>query len=304
MALKFLDKRFIGSIIVDAFQEHFNTEMDPANGQWFTNGPNNNGGLYGSLIDSLASSLVFLPNEVVLTPHKLAADTAIIDNRNGLTPKSSVTLSYSTTETATTTHSTTNALKAGVGTDIKASGTFFGVGVDVTTKISTEYSYSWNDATTQSKAETKQFSQTVPTEVPQGKVYQVVLTCDKTDLKAPYYADIVISGNSTANFANAVNGEKTWVVDAGTLCEWINKFGSAAAESSMYMRDPNKPTQGLIRMRGNLTSAITANFVVNTYDVTDTFNATGKAIIKNDQLLGTKDLNQFAQKLVSEKVLS
>ena len=303
MSLKFLDKRFIGAIIVDAFQQHFDTEMDPANGQWFTNGPNNNGGLYGSLVDSLASSLVFLQNEVVMTPHKLAADTAIIDNRNGLTPKSSVTLAYSTTETATTSHSTTNALKTGVGVDIKASGTFLGVGVDVTTKISTEYSFSWTDAVTKSTAETKQFSQTVPTEVPQGKVFQVVLTCDKTDLKAPYYADITITGNATANFASPVNGQNTWVIDAGTLCEWINKFGSAGSESPMYMRDPNNPDQGLIRMRGTLTSAITANFVVNTYDITDTYNATGKAAVENDHLFAANELNQLNQNLISQKAI-
>ncbi|WP_342088752.1 ETX/MTX2 family pore-forming toxin [Dyadobacter sp. OTU695] len=303
MSLKFLDKQTIGSIIVDAFQEQLNTEMDPANGQWFTNGPNNNGGLYGSLVDTLATSLVFLPNELVLTPHKLAADTAIIDNRNGLTPKSSITLSYSTTETTTTTHTVSNALKVGIGVDIKASAKFFGSGVDITTKISTDYTYSWSDAVSKTASETKQFSQTVPVEVPVGRVYQVVLTCDKTNMNAPYYADVTLTGVSTANFAGVVNGKNTWVIDAGTICDWINRSGSAGGESHMYLRDPQVPGQGLIRMRGSLTSSITANFVVNTYDITDTYNATGKAAVENDHLFADNELASLNHKLVSEKVI-
>ncbi len=306
MSLKFLDKHTIGAIITDAFQQKLETEIDPANGQWFTNGPNNNGGLYGSLVDTLASSLVFLPNEVVLTPHKIAAATAIVDNRNGLTPKQTVALTFSTANTSTTTHSTTHSLKSGIAEDIKTSATFFGTGVDITTKISTEYSFSWNDAVTKSTSETKQFSQSVPTEVPSGKVYQVVLTCDKTDLNAPYYADIKISGTSTANFASPVNGRNTWVIDAGTLCEWINQFGSAASmnDTSIYVRNPNEPTEGLIRMRGNLTAANTANFVVNTYDITDTYNATGKAVVESNQVLTATELDQLAQNTVNQKSIS
>ncbi|MBO0932286.1 ETX/MTX2 family pore-forming toxin [Fibrella aquatilis] len=302
MSLKFLDKHIVGAIIVDAFQQELNTEKDPADGQWFTNGPSNNGGLYGNLADALASALVFLPNEVVLTPRKLAAATATVDNRNGLTPKQTVTLTYSTTDTATTSHTTTNALKQGLSVTIKASGKFMGVGLEVSTQVSTEYSYSWSDTKTESKAETKQFSQSVPTDVPAGKVYQVVLTCDKTDLKAPYHADIIITGKATANFASPVNGQKTWAIDAGTLCEWINKYGSAGDESSMYMRDPANPTQGLIRMNGQLTSAVTANFSVNTYDVTDTYNATGKPPIETNQTFAGNELDKLGQKLNSKKI--
>lgn len=304
MALKFLDKRIIGAIIVDAFQQQLNTEMDPANGQWFTNGPGNNGGLYGSLVDSLASALVFLPNEVVLTPNKLAAATAVADNRNGLTPKQTLALTYSRADTATTSHTTTNALKVGIGVDIKAKAEFLGNGVEVTTKISTEYSYSWSDTVTSASSETKQFALSVPTDIPTGKVFQVVLTCDKTDLKAPYYADIIISGKATANFASPVNGKTTWVIDAGTLCEWINKFGSAGDESSKYMRDPANPTQGFIRLRGNLTSAITANFVVNTYDITDSYNATGKPVIETNQTFAPNELDRLNQKLIEKKGVS
>ena len=301
MSLNFLDKQKIGAIIVDAFQEQLNTEMDPADGQWFTNGPNNNGGLYGSLKDQLSSALVFLPNELTLAPSKIAADTAIIDNRNGLTPKASVTLTYSTTETSTTTHTVSNALKVGLGVDIKASASFLGTGVDVTTKISTDYTFSWSNSVSKTTSETKQFSQTVPIEVPNGRVYQVVLACDKISLNAPYYADVILTGTSTANFAHPVNGKKTWAIDAGTLCDWINQSGSAGGDSYMYIRDPQTAGQGLIRMRGSLTSSVTVNFVVNTYDITDTYNATGKAPIQPDQVLASNEMAALSDQLVSEE---
>lgn len=293
MNLKFIDKRIIGGIIIDAFQQNFETEMDPADGQWFTNGPDNNGGLYGKLVDALASELVFLQNETSMQPNKIAAAVATIDNRNGLTPKQTVTLSYSSTNTCSTTHSTTNAIKVGIGVDIKAKATFLGTGAEVTTKISTDYTFSWNDANTKTDSETKQFSQSVPTEVPNGKVYQVVLVVDKTTLNAPYYADILLSGKSTANFKSPVNGKKTWVIDAGTLCEWINKFGSAGDESYKYMKDPNDPTRGLIRLRGNLNASVTANFTVNTYDVTDSYNATNKGTIEPNQSISPSDLDNL-----------
>jgi hypothetical protein len=275
--------------------------MDPADGQWFTNGPDNNGGLYGHLNDQLSSALVFLPNELTLAPSKIAADTAIIDNRNGLTPKASVTLTFSTTETSTTTHTVSNALKVGIGVDIKASATFFGTGVDVTTKVSTDYTFSWSDSVSKTTSETKQFSQTVPVEVPNGRVYQVVLACDKISLNAPYFADVLITGASTANFAHPVSGKKTWEIDAGTLCDWINQSGSAGGDSHMYIRDPKTAGQGMIRMRGSLTSSITVNFVVNTYDITDAYNATGKAPIQPDEVLASSELAALSDQLVSEE---
>jgi hypothetical protein len=39
MALQFLDNRLVGGYIIDAWQNQLNTEMDPANGQWFTADP-------------------------------------------------------------------------------------------------------------------------------------------------------------------------------------------------------------------------------------------------------------------------
>jgi Clostridium epsilon toxin ETX/Bacillus mosquitocidal toxin MTX2 len=278
MALQFFDKRVIGAYIVDAWQNHFNTEMDPADGQWFTNGPNNNGGLYGRLTDTLATELVFDESKQIFTPHQIAAATAIADNRDGLTPEQTVTLTYSYSDATSSTHSTTNGLKVGVGVDIKAKATFLGAGGEVTTKISTEYTYSWTDATTVSKSETKTFQQSIPVRnIPKGKVYQVVLLCNKNELRIPYHADIYLSGQSSACFASPVNGQKIWAVDAGTLCEWINQFGSAGDESYKYGRDPNNPLQGVVALLGNMTATQTANFTARTSDITDSFTGSEEA---------------------------
>jgi len=95
MSLQFLDQKLLGQYILDAWQQAFETEMDPSDGQWYTRSPNSaHGGLYGGLTDTLASALVFDESKKIFTPHQIIADTAIVDNRNGLTPTSTVTLSY------------------------------------------------------------------------------------------------------------------------------------------------------------------------------------------------------------------
>lgn len=269
MTLQFLDKKLIGAYLVDAWQNHFNTEMDPANGQWFTNGPDNNGGLYGKLTDTLVSELVFDKSKTIFTPNQVAAATGIADNRNGLTPNQTVTLTYQYSDVISSSHSTTNALKIGVGVDTKFTGNLVFVNTEVTAKFNTEYSFSWTDATTATKTETRTLTQTIPVTIPSGKIYQVVLLCNKNELKIPYSANILISGQSAACFASPINGQNIWIFDAGTLCSWINQYGSAGDESYKYGRDPNNPSQGMISLQGTMTATQTTNFIARTFDVTD-----------------------------------
>jgi hypothetical protein len=288
MPLQFFDRRLIGGYVVDAWQKHFNTEMDPADGQWFTNGPGNNGGLYGKLTDTLASELVFDQSKRVFMPNQKVASTWTIDNRDGFTPEQTVTLTYSYQDSTTSTHATTNGLKVGVGFDIKAKAEFFGAGAETTTKFSTEYTYSWTDTNSTAKTETKTFSQVVPVRnVPKGKVYQLVLLCNEDKLKIPYHADIYLSGSSSACFANPVNGQKIWTVDAGTLCEWINEFGSAGEESYKYGRNPDNPQQGMISLLGNLTATQTLNFMARTSDITASFTGSQASSGDSTPLPGT-----------------
>lgn len=275
MALQFLDKRLIGQYIVDAWQNALDTELDPADGQWYTNGPNNSRlGLYGGLTDALATELIFDNDKKVLTPHQAVADTAIVDNRNGLTPSSTVTLSYAYSDSLSSSHSTTNALKVGVGYDLQVKYSLAGFEAQDTYKFSFEYNYSWTDATTTTHTETQTFTQVVPVNVPAGKVYQLRLLCNKEQLRIPYHADIYISGESEACFASPVNGQKIWKASAGDLCAWINQYGSAEKESYKYGRDPQDPSRGVIALQGTLTATQTTNFTAGIYDVTDSFKGT------------------------------
>jgi len=276
MALQFLDTRLVGAYIVDAWQNHFNTEQDPADGQWFTNGPGNNGGLFGKLTDSLASELVFDASKQVFSTKLFSADSNIVDNRNGLQSKVSTTLTYQYTNSSTVTHSTTNGLKVGAGLKI-TNKTSLGVpatGANETTvevSFSTEYSYSWTDTTTQIETETQTVSRTTELVVPSGKVYQQVLTCNKDRLTIPFHADIYLAGKSFACFRDPVKGQNIWGIDAGTLCEWINQFGSAGEASVQYGRDPKQPERGVIALQGTMSAEQSRNFMVYTLDITDSF---------------------------------
>jgi hypothetical protein len=302
MSLQFLDKRLIGAYIIDAWQNHLSTEMDPADGQWFTNGPDNNGGLYGKLTDKLASELVFDESKKNFTPHQIAANSGIADNRNGLTPEQTLTLTYAYQDSSSSSHSTTNALKVGVGVDVKFTGSLVLAGTEVTAKFSTEYSYSWTNATTITKTETKTFTQTVPVKnIPNGKIYQVVLLCNNDELKIPYTANIYLSGQSSACFASPVNGQKIWTVDAGTLCSWINQYGSAGEESYKYGRDPQDPLQGMISLQGTITANQTANFTARTLDITDSFKGTDADSIK--RVVVGSNISLSSANMVSEEAL-
>ena len=278
MALQFLDTRLVGAYIVDAWQNHFETEKDPADGQWFTNGPGNNGGLFGKLTDSLASELIFDESKKVFSTHLFSADSNIVDNRNGLQSKVETTLTYMYSNSSTVTHSTTNGLKVGSSLKI-ANKTSIGVpatGVNETTvevAFNTEYSYSWSDTTTKTATETQTVSRKTDLTVPIGKVYQQILTCNKDTLKLPFAANIYLTGKSFACFGTPVNGQKIWDIDAGTLCEWINQFGSAGEVSHQYGRDPSNRERGIIALQGTMSAEQSRNFMVYTLDITDTYNA-------------------------------
>jgi hypothetical protein len=269
MPIQFIDLRLFSGYVVDAWQNHLNTEMDPANGQWYTNGPGNNGGLYGLLTDQLASQLVFDTTKQVFTPHQVAAASGIVNNLNGLTPSQTVSLLYSYQDSSTTTHATTNTFQQGISVAIKAGEKDV---FEVTTTLSFQYSYSWTDTTSTTTSETKTFTESIPTTVPSGKVYQVLLMCNKQDLSIPYSANVYLTGTSTANFASPVQGHTTWSASAGDICAWINQFGSAGGDSYMFGRDPQNPQQGILTLPGKLTATTTANFSVMTLDVTSTFN--------------------------------
>jgi len=271
MSLQSIDKRSFGAIVIDAWQQHLGTEMDPADGQWFSNGPDNNGGLYGHVTDKVRDELVFDSSQHDATLNKVTGMTGIADNRNGLQPKQVVSLAHTYQDTITTTHASTHTVKFGTKVSWKGKMSLLVAEAELTVEISGEYSFSWTDTVSVSQSKTQTFSQQIPVDIPAGKVYQVILLVDVQEIKIPFYADLVISGQSTTNFRAPVNGQKVWTADAGTLCDWISRFGSAGLDSPHFTSDPNDRSRGLMRTRGVLNVQRSVNFTAVTKDITGKF---------------------------------
>ena len=147
----------------------------------------------------------------------------------------------------------------------------FGIGADITTKMSFEYTHSWTDSTSESETRSYTFRQSAPITVPAGKVYKVVLTAKSQKLTVPYRALIYVDGVTETWFEDRVKGHNNWSLRAGEAFEKIGQWGKAGAESHSYGRDPQKFWQGVITQYGKVTAQQTANFVAQVYDITASF---------------------------------
>jgi hypothetical protein len=269
MALQFLDKTLIGSYLSAMWKKDLNTGEDPPNGKWYENGANGDGiGLYGGLTDSAATQLQLNESSKQYLPEAVVCDTATLDNLNGLAPSSTVQLSYQYSKGSSTTHSTTDSIKVGVGVDIKASATIFGIGADVTTKFSFDYTHSWSTTTAETESQTYTFSQSVPVNVPEGKVYQVVLTAMSQKLIIPYTATIGITGTTETWFEDRINGHYNWSMDAGSAFANIGAWGLAGSQSPSY-------SAAGVSQSGTITATQTTQFVAKIYDITATYKPQG-----------------------------
>jgi hypothetical protein len=288
MTLQYFETNVIGPYIMDAWQNYLGTETDPASGKWFRNGPNNSVGLFGGLTDTLATDLVFETGKATVNKQKAVATTTTLDNRQGLLNDSPAnqTLSWQVTNTASATHSATNSVKSAISEKIGIKGSLPVVGdVSSETTISFEYSYSWSDSTTTTQTDTKTFTSQIPLKVPQGKAYKLVVLADNDTATVPYSAQIYLDGTTEANFANSVNGKQNWSTDAGTLCSWIQTYGSAGNDALQFGADPSNPKRGIASLRGTMTAKQSVNFTIFALDVTSTLNggpATDHAV---DQLV-------------------
>lgn len=272
MALTYLDKKVIGTYLSDVWKQELGTGKDPANGKWYEDGANHHHiGLYGGLTDTASTELIFDESQKAYTPEKIVCDTAILDNRNGLAPQSTVELSYTYGNSTTTTHSTTNSIKVGVGFEFKAKATIFGIGGEATTKLSFEYTHSWTKSKSESETESHTFKQSVPINVPTGKVYQVVLMAKSQKLTVPYRALIYVDGITETWFEDRVKGHYNWSMRAGDAFAKIGQWGKAGPESHSYGRDPNRSSRGVITQQGQVTAQQTADFVGKVYDITDSY---------------------------------
>jgi hypothetical protein len=272
MALTHLDKKILGKYLSDMWKRELCTGRDPANGKWYENGANNDkAGLYGALTDNASTELLFDESQKAYTPESIVCDTATLDNRNGLAPQSTVELAYTYANATTTTHSTTNSIKVGVGFEIKAKASIFGIGGEATSKINFEYTHSWTDSRSENVSQSHTFKQSVPINVPSGRVYQVVLTAKSQQLTVPYRALIYVDGITETWFEGRVKGHYNWSLGAGLAFSKIAQWGLAGSESNSYGRDPKQPYRGVITQHGQVTAAQTADFVAKVYDITDTY---------------------------------
>jgi hypothetical protein len=259
---------------MDAWQNYLGTESDPANGKWFRNGPNNSAGLFGGLTDTLATDLVFDSGKASVNKQKAVAASTTLDNRAGLLNDSAATqsLQWAVTNTASATHSSTSAVKSSISEKLSFKGAFGVADLTSETTISFEYSYSWSDSTTSTQTDTKTFTSSMPIKVPQGKAYKLVVMADNDTVKVPYSAQIYLNGTSETNFASSVNGKQNWSTDAGTLCSWIETYGSAGNDAVEFGPDPKNPKQGIASLNGTMTATQSVNFTIFALDVTSTLN--------------------------------
>jgi hypothetical protein len=279
MALQFLETNVIGAYLVDAWQNQLETEADPTSGRWFKNGPNNGPGLFGGLKEVLITDLVFGPVTSPVNAKKEVALSTTLDNRAGLLNDSPAvqTLTWSITNSATSTHATSNSVKTGISEKISFKSKVFGVEVGFETTISFEYQYSWSDSSSTTQTDTKTFTASIPLKVPAGKAYQLFVVADRGTLDIPYSAQIALTGSSEANFEHPVKGQTHWKATAGEVCSWINKYGSAKEDDMKFDADPADPTRGIAAIHGNMRVTQAVNFKIFAVDVTSTVTADPEA---------------------------
>lgn len=281
MALQFLDKAKIGSYLTAMWQKDLKTDEDPANGEWYEKKPNGKtGGLYGGLTDNAETKLEFDEASQKYFPELAVRDTATLDNRNGLAPHAKARLVYQYTNSATTTHSTSNSVKVGIGLEITAKATIpiIGAGGEVKTTFNFDYTHEWGDTQSKTESKTLVFSQSVEIDVPTGKVYQAVLEALGQKLIVPYTATIKVTGMTETWFEDRIDGRYNYKMLARDAFEKIRKWKLAGSESSSFSRKG-------FSQKGTVSAEQTTHFVAKIYDVTEayekekTHSATERVII-------------------------
>jgi Clostridium epsilon toxin ETX/Bacillus mosquitocidal toxin MTX2 len=281
MALQYLDVQTVGPYLANAWKHQLNTGEDPANGRWYTTGANNDGiGLYGGLTDTLPTGLVFDQSHLTYLPTQIVAASSIVDNTKGLTPQSTLHLSYTYSDSNTTSHTITNSLHVGVGLDIKA-GVDFVVEGEATVKFSLDYTFSYSSTSSETKGVSQTFSQDLPITVPTGKIYKGVLTASVQAIQVPYTASVIVKGTTETWFEDRVQGHYNWSTDIGTMFGWINQWGIAGGDSALYRNLGGG--QGALVISGVMSAQQTADFQAQVYDITDSAQrdldrATGRSL--------------------------
>ena len=137
MSIQILNVNELQSALQKMWQQDLVTSEDPANGQWYTSGANGDSiGLYGELTDTAPSQLTFNTAAQVFLPSQITCSTAIMDNRNGINPSGSVTLSYTYTNGSSYTQTTTSSINTTTSVGFQVSASFEGVGASASANFS------------------------------------------------------------------------------------------------------------------------------------------------------------------------
>jgi hypothetical protein len=285
MTLNYFEINQLGAYIIDAWQNQLQTEADPTSGKWYRNGPNNTLGLVGGLTDQLITDLSISPDQQKFNQTKEIAASTTLDNRQGLldnTPATQ-TLEWTITNTSTATHQTSNSIKSGISDKLTFKGKVGSVEISNETTISIEYQYSWADSQSNSLTDSKKFSTSIPFKAPTGKVIKLIVMADTLDLSIPYSAQILLSGQSDANFSQPVQESTFFSANAGTLCSWIKKYGSAKNDGLSFDVDQSDPSRGIAAMTGTLRAKQSVNFTVFAVDITSSYSSdpTSQSLLNN-----------------------
>jgi hypothetical protein len=266
MALTYLDPKTIGDALSCAWKKQLGTSQDPANGKWYTKGANGDDiGLYGGLTDAVPTSVVLDTAKATYDPQPFVADTANVNNLNGLNPSSSAALNYNYTTSQAITQSTTESVTLGTSFTMKVNEEV----AEESATFSISGTFSSTQAETDTESDTITFSITVPVEVPSGKVYQAQLTAEIQTVTIPFTAVIKVTGTTETWFENQVNGHYDYSTDAGTAFGWIKSDNCAGSDSSSYADAGNKV--GTITITGTIRSSQTGSFQTQIVDITDQF---------------------------------
>ncbi len=270
MAINLLSVPVLQKALQTVWQKNLGTSEDPANGRWFTDGANNDAiGLYGGLTDTAPTQLTFNQAAQQYLPTQITCTSSIMDNRNGLNPKGSTTLTYAYANSSSYSQTSTTSVSNTTKIAFEVSASFEGVGAKASTDFSVTMAYSMAQTSGTSTSATNTFSQTVNVDVPKGKVYQAVLTATIQKLQVPYTCAIQVTGTTETWFEDRVNGHYNWSMGAAEAFDLINQYGAAGADSASY---GSSGGAGTVAVSGTLTAQQTANFVAQIYDITANYN--------------------------------
>jgi hypothetical protein len=272
MSLAHLDKQLIRKYLSEVWKKQLKTRQDPANRRWYETGANHDGiGLYGGLTDDASTELIFDEAQKSYVPQDVICDNVGCDNRDWPEPQEMVAeLTYTKATSTSVSHSTTDAIKAGVGLEFKAKATIFGIGGEATTKFSLEFTHSWTDSKSETASESDAIKESLRVLVPARKWYRVELVATSQTLVIPYRALIYVRGATETWFEDRVAGHYNYMMTAGEAFTKIAQWGIAGADSHCYGADPRNPSVGVITQYGKVTAQRSTNVRARKYDITDT----------------------------------